>query len=96
MGLLKETEEMNRRWDEENRALVDSHQAYMREMTQVYEEKLRSEQSLQKDAQRAKEKLQTERSSTRLNIETDADLEVAALKVGHPVLSCPYLTVIFT
>ena len=35
MGLLKETEEMNRRWDEENRALVDSHQAYMREMTQV-------------------------------------------------------------
>jgi hypothetical protein len=81
MALLKETEEMNRRWDEENRALVDAHQAYMREMTQVYEEKLRAEQALQRDAQRAKEKLQLERSAARANIELDADLEVATLKV---------------
>ena len=44
--------------DEENKALVESHQAYLREMTMMYENKLRIEQGIQREAQRAKEQLQ--------------------------------------
>jgi adenylate kinase len=58
--LVRETEDTNRRWDEENKALVESHQAYLRQMTHMYEEKLRIEQSIQREAQKAKELLQVE------------------------------------
>ena len=39
-------------------ALVESHQAYLQEMTIMYENKLKIEQSSQRDAQRDKEQLQ--------------------------------------
>ena len=44
--------------DRENMALVESHQAYLQEMTIMYENKLKIEQSSQRDAQRDKEQLQ--------------------------------------
>ena len=55
--LQEETEDAHKRWNEENRALVDSHQKYLQELTIEYEEKLLSEQHKQKNLSREKESL---------------------------------------
>ena len=39
--LMEETEETHKRWNDENRALVESHQRYLQELGDDYEEKLR-------------------------------------------------------
>lgn len=47
----------HKRWNEENRALVESHQKYLQELTIEYEEKLLAEQHKQKQLSREKEAL---------------------------------------
>jgi hypothetical protein len=47
----------HKRWNEENRALVESHQKYLQELTIEYEEKLLAEQHKQKQLSREKEGL---------------------------------------
>jgi hypothetical protein len=47
----------HKRWNEENRALVESHQKYLQELTVEYEEKLLAEQHKQKQLSREKESL---------------------------------------
>jgi hypothetical protein len=42
--LQEETEDAHARWNEENTALVESHQKYLQELTVEYEEKLLAEQ----------------------------------------------------
>ena len=48
-NLLGEVENTHRRWNEENAALVNSHQAYLKELCYEYEEKLSHEHSEQKN-----------------------------------------------
>lgn len=55
--LVEETEDAHKRWNEENRALVESHQKYLQELTIEYEEKLLAEQHKQKQLSREKEAL---------------------------------------
>lgn len=55
--LVEETEDAHKRWNEENRALVESHQKYLQELTIEYEEKLLAEQHKQKQLSREKESL---------------------------------------
>jgi hypothetical protein len=52
----------HKRWNEENRALVESHQKYLQELTVEYEEKLLAEQHKQKQLSREKESLKVSTS----------------------------------
>ena len=54
-SLLLEIEDIHKRWNEDNRALVESHQLYLRELTEDYEAKLHEEQSIQKSLLEEKE-----------------------------------------
>jgi hypothetical protein len=53
----------HKRWNEENRALVESHQKYLQELTVEYEEKLLAEQHKQKQLSREKESLKVNTAS---------------------------------
>ena len=49
---------MHRKWNEENQALVESHQSYLQTLTAEYEDKLLTEHSAQRRLQAEKEALQ--------------------------------------
>jgi phage terminase Nu1 subunit (DNA packaging protein) len=57
LPLSLRTADAHKRWNEENRALVESHQKYLQELTIEYEEKLLAEQHKQKQLSREKEGL---------------------------------------
>jgi hypothetical protein len=56
--MMTETEESHKRWNEENAALIESHQTYIAELTADYEDKLHGEQTSQKKLQNEKETMQ--------------------------------------
>merc|ERR1712146_478341 len=71
--LRQEIEKLRQRWDHENTALIDSHQEYIRELTEEYEEKLRLEAQLQKKILEDRVRLQQEFITLNEQIDEDAD-----------------------
>ena len=74
--LLGEVEETHARWNEENLALVTSHQAYIKELCSDYEQQLSEEHKQQEEFLRQKEELQTAGTVKQTFIDEDADIEV--------------------
>lgn len=85
--LQEESEEAHRRWNDENRTLVESHQKYLQELTLDYEEKLLSEQHLQKSILVEKDSLKVTFNVAQQDTEIDGDHEVAEMKIRY----CTYL-----
>ena len=75
-NLLAEVEDTHARWNEENVALVTSHQAYIKELCSDYEEQLDEENVLQQQYLREKEELHVVGVATQSHIELDGDMEI--------------------
>ena len=73
-------ESTHKKWNEENAALVNSHQAYLKELCYQYEEKLASEHTLQKQFLEEKAKIEHAAEERRDRIEVDGDDEVVEVK----------------
>lgn len=78
--LGKEVEEMHRQWNEENKLLVESHEKYILELTEEYEDKLNAEQLQQKKMLEDKEGLLVVHSDVKNKTELDAEMEIEELK----------------
>jgi len=74
--LLGEVEETHARWNEENLALVTSHQSYIKELCSDYEQQLSEEHKQQEEFLRQKEEQQTVGTVKQSHIDEDADIEV--------------------
>mmetsp|Transcript_5881 Transcript_5881/g.12968 ORF Transcript_5881/g.12968 Transcript_5881/m.12968 type:complete len:986 (+) Transcript_5881:89-3046(+) len=81
--LSEETNENHSRWNEENTALVQSHQKYLQELSVEYEEKLLAEQVGQRDMLHAKQRHSVVSLSLQVEIEGDGDREVAEMKIRY-------------
>lgn len=79
-NLLGEVENTHRRWNEENAALVNSHQAYLKELCYEYEEKLSHEHIEQKRLMEEKQSIEEQASGQREWVEEDGETEVAEVK----------------
>ena len=64
---------------------MHSHQAYLRELAEEYEEKLQNEQVLQKTLQGEKENLTVTYEGERDDVEVDADKEIEDMKAKYEV-----------
>jgi WD40 repeat protein len=80
LHLVNECTGSHERWNQDNIALVESHQAYIRELTNEYEDKLRLEDAIKKGLQDRKEHMQVDFEQNRDNIEEDCDTEIDDLK----------------
>jgi hypothetical protein len=78
--LVRDTEETNRRWDEENKTLVSSHQKHLKEMAAAYETKLKAEKTLQKETMKAKELLQVRDCSVLFTSIGDISVQIKGIK----------------
>jgi len=74
--LLGEVEETHARWNEENLALVTSHQSYIKELCSDYEQQLGEEIKQQQEFLRQKEEAMTSSAVREAHIDEDADIEV--------------------
>jgi len=81
--LQEEIDEAHKRWNDENGALVESHQKYLQELTVEYEEKLLTEQLAQKNLLVDKEGMRVGHNSLQQDTEVDGDHEVAELKIRY-------------
>merc|ERR1711916_107456 len=74
---------MGERWDGENSALIETHQDYIRELTEEYEEKIRIEAQLQRRIEDDKIRLGQEFVALNDQIDADADQEMDDMKVKY-------------
>eukprot|EP01038_Epipyxis_sp_PR26KG_P006512 gene6512-8950_t len=79
--LVDEIGDAQMRWNEENQALVESHQRYLQELTLDYEERLFIEQKAQKNIDKQKEELQVKFGGVQGEIEVDGDSEISEMKL---------------
>ena len=79
-NLLGEVENTHRRWNEENAALVNSHQAYLKELCYEYEEKLSYEHVEQKRILEEKQEIEAQAEGQREWVEDDGEMEVVEVK----------------
>ena len=79
-NLLGEVENTHRRWNEENAALVNSHQAYLKELCYEYEEKLSHEHAEQKRLMEERQKIEEAAAGQRGWVEEDGETEVIEVK----------------
>ena len=77
---MSEREEQNRKWDEENQALVDSHTEFLQDLTEEYDKKVEAEQNQQKELSEAKDTMVDKFTVTKDMVEDDAEFEVEDLK----------------
>jgi WD40 repeat protein len=78
-ALLGEVEETHARWNAENLALVTSHQAYIKELCNDFEEQLAEEQQRQAVALKEKEERYTAGTIYQSHVDHDADLEASEI-----------------
>ncbi len=79
-ALKSDTLQSHQRWNDENSALIESHQDYLRDLTAEYEEKLRIETQEQKDVLQTKQDLQVESDVMLKDIDEDGNMEVSVMK----------------
>ena len=77
---MSERAQLNQEWDEKNEMLVDSHQNYISEMTENFENKLHEEEEGRQLISEQKETLVKHFEKAKTDMEEDADIEVEALK----------------
>ena len=78
--MLGEVEATHNRWNEENAALVSSHQSYLKELCSEYEVKLEVEHSLQKKLLMEKDDAQIVFEKGRTFVDNDGDIEITEMK----------------
>lgn len=83
LQIIDEIASIQQQWNEENEALVESHQQYVRELGYEFDEKLRLGQQLQKHIQQDKAKLEVEYSLLNQSIDSDCDVEMENLKAKY-------------
>lgn len=76
---------INRHFFIVNIIIINSHQAYLRELAEEYEEKLENEQQLQKSLQSEKESLAVTYEGQRDDTEIDGDIEIEDMKAKYEV-----------
>ena len=74
---------IQRRWNAENEALVESHQDYVRELTEEYDEKIRMEKDLTNKVYTDKATFLVEFADLNVHVDNDADEEMDEMKVKY-------------
>ena len=74
---------IQKRWNAENEALVESHQDYVRELTEEYDEKIRMEKDLTNKVYTDKATFLVEFADLNVHVDNDADEEMDEMKVKY-------------
>ena len=83
--LEDERDRLNREWDEKNEMVVESHQTYIQDLTESYEQKLRQEEEERQKIAEQKELLMRGFADRKKSIDDDADREIEDYKRKYEI-----------